>query len=362
VAGVLRGLKQTSAQSHPAESGLGWWRRDVRLIYRPVFHAVQAPAPLRDYSSGRPEGRPILITGGSGVLGQALGRQCAWRDLDYTLTSRSALDLTDRSAFEQALNLIQPWAVINTAGWSDIDGCERDPARCFAANRDMPAGLARACAERDLPFVNFSSAQVFDGLKGSAYVETDAPSPLSVYGQAKAEADQIVLDLGGPMLVIRTGALFSPFDTNNFAAEVVQALVQGMTVTAAADVVVTPAYVPSLIDAVLDLLIDGETGLWHLANRSAISYADFAREIAGALSLDTRQIRGVRRRDFPSAAARPPFSVLASIRGGHLPPLSDGIGRFAYALRESDFQVEAPSPPLAATRPAPPRTRAFRKV
>jgi dTDP-4-dehydrorhamnose reductase len=91
-------------------------------------------------------------------------------------------------------------------------------------------------------------------------VESDAPNPLNVYGRSKAEAERRTLAAGGKPLVVRTAAFFSPHDPHNFAAWVVRELSAGRPVRAAEDAVVSPTYVPDLVRAAFDLLIDGETG------------------------------------------------------------------------------------------------------
>jgi dTDP-4-dehydrorhamnose reductase len=105
--------------------------------------------------------------------------------------------------------------------------------------------------------------------------------------------------------------------------------------------VVSPTYVPDLVDAVLDLLIDGETGLRHLANSSAVSWAEFARLVAGALDLDTRLVQGAAAETFEWPAPRPPYAALATERGQLLPPLENAIARYASVMRKSQFPPEA---------------------
>src|SRR5204863_1970030 len=132
----------------------------------------------------------------------------------------------------------------------------------------------------------FSSDLVFDGRKGRAYEEGDPVSPLGVYGASKVACEAGVLALGGKALMVRSAAFFSPFDPHNFAAQAVRAFSGGKSILAADDLIVSPTYLPDLVDTVLDLVIDGETGLWHLANHGAVSWAEFAAMVARAMRLD----------------------------------------------------------------------------
>src|SRR5690606_5345706 len=167
------------------------------------------PADKREPGLAPPaDRRPLLVTGKSGTLGRMFARHCARRGLPWLLTDRQTLAIDDPRSVAAALDRCAPAAVINTAGLVDIDRAETDPDACHAANVRGPANLARACRARGIAFVTFSSDQVFDGAKGSPYVETDPPRPLNVYGRSKAEAELRVLDIDPDALVIRTAAFF----------------------------------------------------------------------------------------------------------------------------------------------------------
>jgi dTDP-4-dehydrorhamnose reductase len=198
----------------------------------------------------------------------------------------------------------------------------------MAVNGIGPENMARACSEREIPFVTFSSDQVFDGVKGGLYVEGDRTNPLNIYGTSKAEAERRVLALGSQALIVRTAAFFSPYDPHNFAVALMQALRAGREFPAARDQFVSPTYVPDLVDAVLDLLIDGETGIWHLTNAGRVSWAQFAALVAQRARLDRKSIRRVPGAALGMRAPRPADVALHSGRGQVLPPLEHAISRF----------------------------------
>ena len=331
----------SGGEPHPASQGPGWWRRDLRLQFRPVFRTVETPEPRRAWSLPAPAARPLLITGATGTLGRALARACEWRGIAYRLTSRAELALDDAASIARVLDETQPWGVINAAGWVRVDDAEAEPDGCLAANTAGAVRLAEACAERALAFAGFSSDLVFDGRSPRPYLESDALAPLNVYGLSKARAEAQVLALGGRTLMIRTAAFFSPFDPHNFAAHVVRTLGQEQTLEAASDLVVSPTYVPDLVDTTLDLMIDGETGLRHLANQGAVSWAEFARLIAGALGLNDGLIRPMPAASFGWPAARPAFAALGTERGEIMPALDNAIARYAAMVAEVEFTGEA---------------------
>lgn len=326
----------------PAALGEGWWRRDIRLQYKPARREeVDTGPPLR-----RPPAEacaPVLITGATGTLGRALAQACHWRGLDYVLTDRARLPLGDAGAIAAALDVVRPWAVINAAGWVDVDAAEREERACRAANLEGAAILASACAARDVPFVGFSSDLVFDGAIARAYHEDDPVAPLGAYGRSKAAMERRILADSPRALVIRTAAFFSERDPHNFASALVEALSAGAVFVAADDVVVSPTYTPELADAVLDLLIDGEQGVWHLANQGQVSWAQFARMLCESLDLDPSRVRGAPAAALGWTAPRPRNSALGTRRGAIMSPLETVVERYAQAQRRRG----ATSMPLA---------------
>jgi dTDP-4-dehydrorhamnose reductase len=340
-AAELKRIATGRGPAHPAVEGAGWWRRDIRLEFLPVFRTPETPEPRAAWAAPPASTRPLLIAGATGTLGKALARACEWRGLAYRLTSRAELDLCDEAGVGRSLDAIGPWAVINAAGWVRVDEAERDATACLAANAEGAVRLARACAKRGLPVVGFSSDLVFDGRLRRPYVESDAPAPLNVYGRSKAQAERAILALGGQALMIRTSAFFSPYDRYNFAHHAACALAQGRTFEAAADLVVSPTYVPDLADLTLDLLLDGETGLRHLANEGEVSWADFARRIAVVLGFDADLVRDRRHGEFGWPAKRPRHAPLATERGRVMPPLDEALARYAAVMADVDFAPEA---------------------
>lgn len=355
VTAMLKTLAHPLEEPHPVLAAPGWWRRDIRLQHKPVFRTVEDPEPRREWQAQAGPRRPLLITGATGTLGKALARSCEWRGIDYVLTDRSQLSLADVDSIERALDLHVPWAVINAAGWVRVDDAEADRDGCIQANADGALRLARACHDRDLPIAGFSSDLVFDGRLDRPYVESDRTAPLNVYGASKAQAEADILALGGKALMIRTAAFFSPYDPYNFAAFVTRSLADGREITVAEDLVVSPTYVPDLVDATLDLLIDGEVGVWHLANRGEVTWAEFAWRIADLLDLDRGLIVPTPWRNLGWPAERPAHAALASERGCLMPTLENALARYAAVMRDSAFEGEASRE--AANKPTRQRRR-----
>ena len=332
---ALAGLLPSLASGEvPADLSPGWWRRDLRLHY-PAVRVADANSANDELQA--PQGAPLLITGASGTLGRAMAAACERRGLAFVLTGRSELDLLDKQSIAAALDRHQPWALINCSGWVRVDDAEDAADACLAVNSDGAAALSRACDQRGVRTLSFSSDLVFSGRKRSAYLERDAVAPRNVYGHSKAQMERYIGGLGGRHLVVRTAAFFSPFDEANFAVHLARSLIRGERFAAAEDYVVTPTYVPDLCDASLDLLIDGETGIWHLSNEEAVSWSDFGARIACGLGHDPALVAGVPGHRIGWRAKRPRASAIASERGALMPSLQSAIDRFCagFTAREA---------------------------
>jgi dTDP-4-dehydrorhamnose reductase len=275
--------------------------------------------------------RPLLITGARGTLGRAFARLCVERGLAHHALGRQELDVAEPAQMAAALDAYRPWAVVNAAGYVRVDDAERDRERCFRENARGPALLAELCAERGIALATFSSDLVFDGLQGAPYVESSAPSPLNAYGESKAEAERLVLAALPSALVVRTSAFFGPWDEHNFVTLALRALAAGIPFAASDDAVVSPTYVPDLVHATLDLLIDGESGVWHLANEGSLAWAELARRAAAAAGLDPALVEGRATATLGLAARRPAYSALASERGRLMPSVENAICRYVGA-------------------------------
>jgi dTDP-4-dehydrorhamnose reductase len=93
---------------------------------------------------------------------------------------------------------------------------------------------------------------------------------------------------------------------------------------------VSPTYVPHLVHTVLDLLIDGEHGIWHLANAGETSWADLARQAARAADVDESLIRGRPHTELGLAARRPMHAALGSVRGRLMPSLDSALAAYVH--------------------------------
>ncbi|HEY9697885.1 MAG TPA: family 1 glycosylhydrolase [Trichocoleus sp.] len=342
IAKMLQSFAEGRKYTHPLLDVPGWWQRSQRLLYPPVSYSKQSggwidlgsvpvcrSVEMKRVANGSAAATPpLLITGATGTLGQAFARLCEIRGIPYHLLCRQDMDITNSTCVDRVLTELKPWAVINATGYVRVDDAEREPYLCHRINTQGATILATACAERGIAMVKFSSDLVFDGNRADPYTESHAVAPLSVYGQSKAIAEQQVLTAHPDSLVIRTSAFFSPWDNYNFLTTALRTLTAGHPFIAASDAIVSPTYVPDLVNTTLDLLIDGESGLWHLANAGAIAWADLARDVATLAGLDSARIHACPAKELNWVAPRPIYSALSSERGVLLPSLDGAIDRY----------------------------------
>jgi dTDP-4-dehydrorhamnose reductase len=327
---LLRQIASGEKPCHPVLSAAGWWRRPGRILFR----AEQAESPksaqlmAQNLCFHREPARPILIAGAGGTLGTALARICSHRNLANVALSRQEMDVCDPASVEAALRRYDPWAVVNAAGYTRVDDAERDRDRCMRENVAGPALLAALCARREIALLTFSSDLVFNGRQSVPYVESDDCSPANTYGRSKVRSERSVQEILPSALIVRPGALFGPWDSRNPLTQALHRLARGITVQALEDVTISPTYVPDLLHACLDLLTDGEKGIWHLANEGEATWAEFIRMAAERAGLDGTRVEGCTLRALKPPAARPRYSALGSVRGHLLQPLDAALECF----------------------------------
>ncbi|MEK8088687.1 family 1 glycosylhydrolase [Thermithiobacillus plumbiphilus] len=337
LASMLRELSEGRRPDHPLMDSPGWWERPQRLIYgvcepdSGVDQRIEArmEASMESNRLARLKAsRTLVILGARGTLGRAFARLCCLRGIPHRLLGREDMDIADEASVKAKLSSLNAWAVVNAAGYVRVDDAETDREHCFRENTLGPSILAQACQELGLQLLTFSSDLVFDGSSEAPYRENDAVMPLNVYGQSKAEAERLVLAHCPSALVIRTSSFFGPWDEYNFVTQALRTLAAGKTFTALEDTTVSPTYVPDLVNACLDLLIDRDSGIWHLSNQGQISWAELARCSAEAAGLSGHGVVGCTLADLNLPAPRPRFSALSSERGILLPSLERSLGRY----------------------------------
>lgn len=326
LARLIRVLTKRKAYYHPVLQSEGWWKRDDRLLYEDE-NIVQLKSVTH-----APKCQPILIIGKSGTLGSSFSKICEERGIHHILVCRTDVDITNANKVEQIIEDLNPWAIINAAGYVKIDEAEQNAEDCFKLNCDGPVILAEKCRHYNIKLLTFSTGYVFDGKKDSPYTESDPVAPLNIYGMSKARAEEKVLAANTNALIIRTSNFFAPFDGSSFVSQTLENLRESQPVFAASDLLVSPTYVPDLVNESLDLLLDNEQGIYHLANEGSITWADLATRLAFMAGLDAALVKPIPINNLHLRAQRPKNMVLKSEKGIVLPNIDDALQRYLEAI------------------------------
>ncbi|MDQ6813560.1 MAG: SDR family oxidoreductase, partial [Bacteroidota bacterium] len=319
---LVKSLAKGWQYAHPVLKEDGWWNRPCAIQYQldDMCHHLE--------ETRKAHGSPLIIIGKTGTLGVAFSHVCKVRAIHCILLGRQEVDISNVADIERMIKHYNPWAIINTAGYTKIDEAEREPESCFLVNSIAPKLLSTECRKYGVQFVTYSSDLVFDGKKNHPYLESDLVAPLNIYGQSKAMAEENVLKNNPDALIIRTGAFFGPCDHQNFVHSTLMSLSAAKEFAAPKDVVVSPTYVPDLVNTTLDLLLDEANGIWNISNKGSISWAMLAYEVAKRSGYNSRYFKAVTLPEMNFIASRPTYSVLNTEKGFELPGIDNALDRF----------------------------------
>jgi dTDP-4-dehydrorhamnose reductase len=252
----------------------------------------------------------ILVTGAGGMLGRAVALDCRARGDEVFAHDRASLDITDAARVAEAFARERPDAVVNCAAWTDVDGCELDPARAFEINSGAVEILAAASRRAAASFVTVSTDYVFDGGKQGFYTQRDDPDPRSHYGRAKLDGERRAQAATARCAVVRTGWIFGD-GGRNFLSRVVALARGGAHLTAITDAYGTPTYSVDLA-ARLRLLAELDLpGVYHVVNAGGgASFHEFAAAALDDAGLDAAALERVTMDSLARPAPRPRNSRL----------------------------------------------------
>ena len=249
----------------------------------------------------------ILITGSNGMLGHDL--EDVLKDKhEMILTTSKTLDITDTEKVMETLTCEKPDIVINSAAYTNVDGCEENRDLAFDVNAGGPKNLASACKKIDATLVHISTDYVFNGKNNRPWVEDDEVGPVSVYGESKLKGEEAILDTLDKYFIIRTAWLYG-INGGNFPKTMLELAKTHSQITVVYDEVGCPTYTPDLSQAIADLIKTDYYGIYHITNSDACSWCEFARYIFEVAGVDV-EVVPVTASEFNRPAPRPSYSVL----------------------------------------------------
>ena len=277
-------------------------------------------------TTSRKQRPQILLLGKNGQLGWELQRTLQPLGIVHAL-DYPEIDLTRPDTLDGIFQEIHPAIIVNATAYTAVDQAESKPDVCMSINAQAPGIMAEAAAELGSVFIHYSTDYVFDGEKGSPYVETDSPNPLNIYGQSKLSGEKAVSQAGGASLVLRTSWVYS-LRRDSFVTKVLQWARQQPQLSIVSDQIGNPTWARALAEISAQVLaiasagsqahafeyIQERRGIYHLAGSGMASRLEWAQAI---LKYDhhpqeqkARHILPARSADFPTPAQRPLFSAL----------------------------------------------------
>lgn len=277
----------------------------------------------------------VVVLGAAGQLGQAMVSRLSATHA-VTALAREDLDLVRFADVREKILSLEPAAVINCAGYNNVDQAQNDQEAAMNANAFVVRTLARAAAELDAVLVHYSSDFVFAGSATMPYTEQDRPEPQSVYAQSKLIGEWMAAD-APRHYVVRVESLFGGPKRRSSIDRIAEAVRAGDAAPVFTDRVVSPSFVADVAAASAHLLDTLPAfGTYHCVNSGQATWFEVGREIARVLGRPESSLKPISVKDVPLPASRPQFAALSNAKlaraGFAMPSWQDAIARY---LRES---------------------------
>jgi dTDP-4-dehydrorhamnose reductase len=282
----------------------------------------------------------VLVTGSGGLVGRAVSEHCAAQGDEVFAFDHRSLDISNAASVRAAFSQNRPDVVINCAAWTDVDGCESDPAHAQRANTLGPALLANSCREVNALLITISTDYVFDGEKKGFYTQRDQPNPISVYGQSKLQGERRAQVTWARTIIVRSGYIFGE-GGKNFLSTLLPRAMRHEPLKAISDMVGTPTYAPDLARRLRQLALLHMPGVFHVVNGGdGASFETFARTALEIAGLTSAPLEIVSLADLHRPAPRPRNSRLQCLRSEalgleSLPHWTDALHAFVNQQRGS---------------------------
>lgn len=260
--------------------------------------------------------KKVLVTGAGGQLGSELKELTKQREsiFQYYYMESADLDITQLELVREFVERNSIEYIINCAAYTMVDLCETNIEACNAVNNLGAENLAKVAAEFNSKLIHISTDYVFDGTANSPYKEDAPVNPLSVYGKAKAKAENSVMTIAPNSIIIRTAWLYSSFKVN-FVKTMLRLMNERDKLSIVNDQHGTPTYTKDLAEAITIILEYAEKGEWkkgiyHFSNLGETTWYGFAEKIKEFSKIVSCQLNSIETKDYPTAAVRPMYTVL----------------------------------------------------
>jgi dTDP-4-dehydrorhamnose reductase len=249
----------------------------------------------------------VLIFGATGMLGKALMRR--WSGDEVIGLGSSDADIRAPEQVRIAVTQAKPEWIVLAAAYTDVDGCEINPALAASVNTQGAINVANAAIQAGARMLFVSTDYVFDGKKSWPYEVDDVSSPINIYGKSKADAEEEIVGILPDCCIVRTSWLFGP-GGKCFPDTILKLAASRSEIDVVNDQRGCPTYTFDLADAIIKLCRSSARGIVHCTNRGVCSWYEFASEILRQ-AVSKTQVRPTTSERFVRPAERPKYSVLS---------------------------------------------------
>ena len=273
----------------------------------------------------------VLVVGAAGQLGQAMAAHLA-AGHEVTAWTRATIDVTRHREVRDAVRELAPQAIINCSSYNQVDQAEDQQLTALDVNAIAVGTLARAAADLDAVFVHYSTDFVFAGTTQAPYTEADRPEPRSVYAQSKLIGEWLAAD-APQHYVLRVESLFGGPHRRSSVDRIAEAVRAGQTAPVFVDRIVSPSFVPDVVDATAFILRERPpVGLYHCVNSGHATWLEVGQEIVRHLGATDALLKPISVNDVTLRAARPQFAALSNAKlatvGYLMPTWQDAIAHY----------------------------------
>lgn len=262
--------------------------------------------------------KTILVTGANGQLGRAINKlykdneEIELYNTDVVETENiHSMNITNIDEVVKTVEAVKPYAIINCAAHTNVDGCEKDVDNAYMINAIGPRNLSIASKKTASKLVHISTDYVFPGDGTRPYTEFDTPMPKSIYGKTKLAGEEFVKQFADRYFIIRTAWLYG--DGKNFVNTMLRLSETNDEINVVCDQIGSPTSTRVLADIVDNLIWTENYGLYHGTCEGVCSWADFTEEIFRLSGKNTR-VNHITSEEYaklnPASAKRPKYSVL----------------------------------------------------
>ena len=261
----------------------------------------------------------VLVLGATGQLGADVVDAFAAIGSNVTGLGHSDVDVADGSAVSRAVLGAEPSLVVNTTAFHNVERCEEDQASAYAVNAIGARNVGLAAQHCGAVVIHISTDYVFDGTKGSPYIEADLPGPVNVYGASKLAGEHLVRAACPRSFVVRTSGLYGPRPCRakgglNFPSLMLKLANEKGELSVVTDEVVGPTYTPDLARQLVALAQTDAYGIVHATGAGEVSWNGFAKETLNLAGLSSIPVHKSTAASAIRKVRRPPYSILANNR------------------------------------------------